>query len=87
MFFQPRAVLDFLALSGVASNLPTPIGTILCGPSPAIVLFAVPGAPFAVAVPDDCALIGTFVCAQGASLNLGLAFQLTNALDLTIGSY
>jgi len=26
--FQPLAVLDFLALSGVASNLPTPIGTI-----------------------------------------------------------
>ncbi|MEM7310444.1 MAG: VCBS repeat-containing protein [Planctomycetota bacterium] len=84
----PGAVADFLGLSAAARNVPTPAGTLLCAPPSAALTFAgAPGAPFAVQVPADCVLIGQSLCAQGASAYAAGALVLTNALDLTVGTF
>ena len=43
--------------------------------------------PFAITIPSDCTLVGQPVCSQGGSFAPGLTFQLTNALDLVIGTF
>ena len=47
------------------------------------------GGPFLIPVPANCALVGVQLCAQGGYAAFKPAGQigLTNALDLTIGSY
>ena len=74
-------------LANNRANVPTPIGTLLCDISVAPLLYlALPGAPFAVAVPDDCALLGLQLSTQGVSRN-GSTLALTNALDITLGGF
>ncbi len=87
--FQPAAVASFLAVDLRAPlNVPTAFGTLLCAPPPAGGLFlGTPGEPFAAAVPLDCGLVGVAACSQGASFAPGAGLQLTNALDLVLGTY
>ena len=86
--FLPGAVLDFLAVTTVPTNLPLPpFGTLLCDVSaPGTLMFdGPPGAPFALALPPNCALGGVALCVQGASFD-GVQLLLTNALDVVLGS-
>ena len=87
--FLPDALLDFVGISIAPINLPLPpLGTLLCDPGSSLAQLAgVPGQPFEVLLPDDCAFLGVSLCSQGASLDPLGAIHLTNALDLTIGSY
>ena len=65
-------------------NIPTPEGTLLTVPD--LVLTGVPGVPFAIPIPDRCELIGLSFTVQGVEVALAPAgFQLTNALDVTVG--
>ncbi|MEM7307638.1 MAG: hypothetical protein AAF682_13250 [Planctomycetota bacterium] len=85
--FAPGAVLDFLAIGPASSNLPSPVGTILCGLAPPLVVTSAPGLAFALPLPDDCVNVGTALCAQGGSVDAGGALALTNALDVTLGTF
>ncbi|MEM7310833.1 MAG: hypothetical protein AAF682_29450 [Planctomycetota bacterium] len=86
--FVPNAVADLLGVSVGTLNVPTPIGTLLCDvPAPGAVFSTTPGAPFAVALPPDCALLGASLCAQAASVDPFGALALTNALDLVLGGF
>ncbi len=89
--FFPGAVSDVLVANpdGLQINVPSAIGTFLCNPppGPGLIFLSPPGAPFTVAIPGDCGLVGHRACTQGASIDaLGTA-RLTNALDITIGSF
>ncbi len=84
---QPGAILDFVGVSGTVTNIPSPLGTILCGTAPGIVLTSGAGVPFAAAIPADCGLIGAALCTQGGSVDAIGAIALANALDLTIGTF
>lgn len=82
--FFPGAVLDVLGLSFVATNAPSPFGTLLCTPS---VLFAGPaGATFLLGIPANCSLAGVAFTAQGASTD-GVSILVTNALDVIVGTF
>ncbi|MEM7309098.1 MAG: VCBS repeat-containing protein [Planctomycetota bacterium] len=87
--FVPAATLDLLSVSTGAANVDLgAAGTLLCDPAQLVAWTAsTPGLPFALAVPDECGLVGVGLCAQGASLDRSGALQLTNALDLVVGSY
>lgn len=78
--------------------LPPPNGVILCNffTPPGLILTVTnpgsgsgPSTPFAVKVPDTCALVGVTLCVQGAYIEASPAgkISLTNALDITIGSF
>ena len=87
--FFPTAVFDTLGLGLAPLNLPfPPYGTILCdffSFSP--LLFTVPaGTPFAIPFPNQCNLVGITLCSQGLSTD-GFSVALTNALDLTVGTF
>lgn len=88
--FQPSSALDILFVTAAPANidLGPSLGTILCDLSVPPISFVAdtPGAPFAVAVPDLCEIVGTPLCAQGFSSD-GVVNQLTNALDVVIGAY
>ncbi len=47
------------------------------------------GAPLNVPIdfPADCTLVGAAACGQGASIDAGGTIQLTNALDIVIGTF
>lgn len=82
--FFPGALLDVLGLSFVATNVPSPFGTLLCTPS---VLFAGPaGAPFPLGIPANCSLAAVAFTAQGASTD-GVSILVTNALDVIVGTF
>ncbi len=87
--FLPGAVTDFIMANpdGVQANVPSSIGTILCNIPDVSLIFVntTPGTPFSIPVPSKCDLVGLTVCSQGGSLS-ATETQLTNALDLTIGS-
>ncbi len=85
--FARDAVGDALVVGGAMSNLPVPgLGTVLVAPASSVVLGpVVPGVPFSVGVPDDCALVGAVLFAQAAALIPG-GLALTNGLDLRIGT-
>ena len=85
--FQPGAILDFVAVSSTPTNIPSGFGTILCGVSPFLVVTGSAGTPFALPVPNDCIFVGLTLCAQGGSIDAVLTFELTNALDITIGTF
>jgi hypothetical protein len=87
--FLPAAVIDFVAVSTGALNLPTSFGTLLCDlTAPSLVAAnATPGTPFDIAIPDTCELVGLALSAQGASIDGSGTLKLANALDLTLGSY
>ncbi len=62
-------------------------GTILCGVSPFLVATGTTGSPFALPIPNDCINVGLLLCAQGGSIDGVLTIALTNALDITIGTF
>ncbi len=84
--FLPAAVFDFAAFSGTATNVPLPIGVLLC----ALPVFGVQAvgasSRFAFPIPADCALLGTSLCSQGGSITAIGVIELTNALDVVVGS-
>ncbi len=87
--FFPTAVFDTVGLALAPLNLPfPPAGTILCdffSFNP--ILFTVAaGTPFAIPFPNQCNLVGVSLCSQGLSTD-GFAVLLTNALDLTVGTF
>lgn len=87
--FLPGAIGDFVFFSTSAVDVDLgPIGSLLCNvPFLITLLNATPAAPFAIPIPDDCSLVGIQLCSQaGSSLN-GASFELTNALDITLGAY
>ncbi|MEM7311298.1 MAG: hypothetical protein AAF682_31820 [Planctomycetota bacterium] len=81
--FAPGAVLDLFAL-GSATNVPTPFGTLLV--TPILFVQAPPTDGVDLPIPLDCSLVGGAVSVQGASADASGAFQVTNALDLVLGS-
>ncbi|MEM7307683.1 MAG: DNRLRE domain-containing protein [Planctomycetota bacterium] len=85
--FQPAAVLDFVGFGALATDVPSPFGTLLCGASPTVVLTAPAGAAFAVPIENSCYLVGVSLCAQGGSVDALGNIALANALDLTLGAF
>jgi hypothetical protein len=87
MSFLPNADVDAIGLSFVAANVPTSYGVVLCSPLQASV-YAPAGTSFAVAIPNHASLLGQTYCIQAASADVaqGVAL-LTNALDVTIGTF
>lgn len=87
--FEPAALGDFMLLSAAPIEVDLGLkGTLLCNvPFPAV-LFDIPPSPtFLVPIPDDCSLVGLSLCAQVGSSSDGNDYRLTNALDITIGTY
>lgn len=86
--FMPGAVLDLLLVSTSGTNVPLPpLGTLLCDLAPPTVLVVEPaGTPLAIPVPTTSAIAGATLCSQGWSSD-GSITQLTNALDITIGTH
>jgi hypothetical protein len=87
--FLPGAILDALFMTLAPVNLPVPPhGTLLCLP-PIIVgpLTGSPGTPFVFPIPNDCVLVGIPLCTQAFSLDAVGNALLTNALDITLGSF
>ena len=86
--FLPNAVVDVVFVSALGTNLPLPpLGTLLCDISqPPVFFTSAPGVPFALPIPASCDLVGATACSQGASAS-PTSIQLTNALDVTIGSF
>jgi hypothetical protein len=88
--FFPGSLLDLMAIGpAVPLNIPTvPYGTFLCDifSFPYILRGAVPGNPFSMPIPLNCSLVGLQACTQAASVDL-IDVKLTNALDITIGSF
>ncbi len=89
--FQPAAIAEYLAVSKNAINVPTAFGTLLCTlPPPSLTFFKLApaiGLPFQIPVPGDCALVGSTACVQAASVDSTGTIALTNALDVTIGTF
>ncbi len=82
--FFPGAIVDVLNISPNAVNVPLAFGTLLCSLGGDI-FFALPSTPFSIAIPDQCGLVGRSLCAQGGAYASG-QLQLTNAIDLVLGS-
>ncbi len=84
--FVPDAIADFVAVSMAPSNIPSPVGTFLCGLTPFLVVPSpAPGARFAIEIPNDCSYVGGTLSTQAGSLDLFFGVQLANAIDVTIG--
>ncbi|MEM7201353.1 MAG: hypothetical protein AAF628_13875 [Planctomycetota bacterium] len=88
--FAPGAIADFMILSGAAADVP--LGTIatghlLCDLTGAVVQTnGSPGSAFTLPIPNDPALLGQSLCAQGGSVDTGVPdLHFANALDVTIG--
>ena len=83
--FFPTAIMDFLVVSTVQINAPSPFGTLLIDPTLTVFseLLTTPNT-FAVPLPYDPAIVGLQLSAQAASLGFG-SIELTNAIDLVIG--
>jgi len=87
---MPTATFDFLAMSVAPLNIPTAFGTLLCTPA-LDTLVVTASSPFSVRIPADCTFVGVSLCFQGASWDGTFpmdetAVQLTNALDITLGT-
>ncbi|WP_145063546.1 hypothetical protein [Engelhardtia mirabilis] len=85
--FLPGATIDFLAVGAVASDFPSPLGTVLVGISPLSVVTSSPGTPLAVPIPVNWDIVGVTLPTQGGSIGSGLEIVLANALDITIGTF
>jgi hypothetical protein len=85
--FLPTAVLDFAAFSGTASNIPLPFGVLLCALPHFGAQLVGPGVPFAFPIPAQCSLAGVSLCTQGGAITANGTIQITNALDLVIGTF
>ena len=86
--FAPGALADWLLVTAGSANVPAAYGTWLVDlASPTLIIPTQgPGAPFAVAVPLDCALVGAAVHAQAVAFMAGGSIELTNALDVIVGT-
>ena len=86
--FHTGAVFDIMMIdTGGPINATTPWGTLLCNiPSSAQIFTNGAGTPFAIPVPVDCAFVGLAACSQVAAFAPG-NIQLTNALDIVVGTY
>lgn len=86
--FLPSATIDYMLVSAQPTNRVVPsLGTLLCLPPFLTPLpNAAAGSPFQLTVPDQCGLVGLTLYTQALSGN-GFALQLTNALDVTIGTF
>jgi hypothetical protein len=86
--FLPGSVIEFLFVSNTPMNLQTPNGTLLCTlPPPNLIFTVAPGNNFAVAIPNDLMLVGLMRCTQAGALAPGPVLALTNAIDVTIGTF
>ena len=85
--FMPAAQVDFAGLSLTATNVLFPFGTLLCAPPIFGIQQVTPSTPFTFPIPSDCSLAGMALCCGAGSLEAGPHIQLTNALDITIGTY
>ncbi len=85
--FVPGATLDLVGLSVFTANVPTPFGTLLCNPMVVCVAGSA-GQALSIPVPNSLGLVGQSCCLQAMSLDaVAGAVQLTNALDVTVGSF
>lgn len=87
--FHPAAIADFMLISTTTLELDLGFsGTLLCGPS--FVSFVpvnpTPSEPFALPIPSIIT-VGVSLCTQVGSSSDGFSFQLTNALDITVGAF
>jgi hypothetical protein len=87
--FFPGPLVDLLGISPVPApvDLPSVFGTFLIDIANPFLLFSSPaGQPFQLQVNFNCALVGRQAFAQAASLD-AVDVVLTNALDLTVGTF
>jgi len=85
--FVPNSILDVFGISLSAVNIPDPvIGTVLCGPT-IYRRFRAPGKAFNLNIPNDCIFVGVSLCTSAGSFDPAGNLSLTNAIDITIGSY
>lgn len=86
--FVPMAVLDVLVTSLQPFNAPAAWGTVLLNPAAGLRVYppVAPGQRFSVRIPADASLIGVTASAQGVSWS-GTAWFLTNAIDVTVGTF
>ena len=87
--FVTDATLDVMVISAGTANFWIGFqGTVLVDLAKNLWTYsAFPGAHWSITVPINPALVGLIVRTQAGSLSLQGYFKLTNALDLTIGSY
>lgn len=87
--FVTDAVVDVLAVSGGTANWPLGLeGTLLVDLAQVLSYHArTPGVIYWFPIPLDASFIGLQVHTQAGSLSVQNYFKLTNALDVTIGSY
>lgn len=87
--FSPSAVIDGLALTVAPLNLALPpFGTLLVLPPVGIPLQTGPAsAPFALPLPPKCSLAGAALYTQAFSIDSAGDLLLTNALDITLGTF
>lgn len=85
--FQPGATLDLAFVTTAATNVASPMGTILCDLGSTTFLFSTaPGQAFSIPIPALCSIAGAPLYAQVASI-AGGDIQLTNGLDVVIGTF
>jgi hypothetical protein len=88
--FMPGALQDIMGVSFTGPvNISFPgLGTLLCEAFLAEprFYFTTPSTPFALNIPDVSAIVGLSLCTQAFSTD-GISVGLTNALDITIGSF
>ena len=85
--FQPTATLDLVFITTGATNLPSPMGTILCDLGSKTFSFSkAPGQPFTIPIPAICGITGIQLFAQVASV-AGSNIKLTNGLDIVVGTF
>ena len=84
--FMPGAILDVVSMSLGQMNLSTIHGTLLVDPTQQIGFqFTSAGQVFDLKAPFDCAFAGLTVSLQVGSVAVD-ALELTNSLDLTLGT-
>lgn len=85
--FVPGAIADYLVVTALPANVPTPFGTLLCDLNAAPLQFppVPPGVPLTLPIPASCTLAGATFSAQVGSFD-GAQLALTNALDLVVGT-
>jgi uncharacterized delta-60 repeat protein len=86
--FVPASIADFMLVSIAPWEFDLgATGTLLCSlPFISVLDAPGPGLPFQVSVPDNSQFVGLSICTQGGSTD-GASFFLTNALDITIGTF
>ncbi len=85
--FMPAATADWLLLALQPVNQATPFGTLLCGTIVGAIPSPAPGRAFSLPVPGNVHLLGATLCVQGLSIDAAANLALTNALDITLGTF